>query len=308
MNQNIPSDPLDQMLHQWADEHAASSEHLDTLQQRILSSLSNDADTSGLDQIEPFSQSAKEHDSGHPAIGPVIKRTTARRLPEARRSGVVGFLSGVTVTVLLAAAWFTYQAGDTRRNQQIVEIGSAIPPEYAWLSEDQLHSKSVLLSEMQELFGHQLSWLAETNSRVEVGLNERSVSDEDRAASATTVPLAVRVVVEKRDSSSSGWQLAWAVDVMSRSEELVEIAPQSGDGASILLWAYALPDGLIAVDSELSLPGVTAPQASSDSAIIRATLSNVQQDRQPSESLVTDSDGIEYRVFQTVAILDEQVS
>jgi hypothetical protein len=306
MTQNIPGDPLDTLLHQWAAERSASSDHLDNLQQRIVSTLGD----------EDFSSTA-----GCAGAAGANTAVVSRAMPEpeptsdsrpvgTRRASVPGFLVGVTLTVLVAIAWFTQLTSQKQSVPQLAIDDQAAMPEYARMNDDQLRSRSVLLSEMKSLFGDRLTWLAETDTRIEFGLHDRQAANDSSTSADSTVPLAVRVVVERRASADSDWQLAWSVDVMSRSEELVELPPATGDGTSMTLWAYALPDGMVAVDSELSFSDHNDGKAaltSSKGGAFQAAFSHVQQDRLPSEELLIGSDGVEYRVFQTVAVLDKKV-
>ncbi|MDA0281828.1 MAG: hypothetical protein O3B13_22405 [Planctomycetota bacterium] len=290
MNQNIHSDPLDNMLQQWGDERAADTEHLDNLQERIVLALGNE-ELASTDSV---------------ANGPVDFRT----LPGTRRASVAGFLVGVTLTALLAFVWITQLADQGDHKPRITRAPQIDMPAYARLNEDELRSRIVLLSEMKDLFGDRLNWLAETEARIEVGLSDRRTLNDESVTGVDAVQLAVRVVVEKRASADSDWQLALCVDVMSRSEEVVEIAPATGDGTSMTFWVYALPDGMVAMDSELSFSNNDATRtetSSSGTGAFHAAFSHVQQDRLPSEELLTGSDGVEYRVFQTVAVLDKKV-
>ena len=124
------------------------------------------------------------------------------------------------------------------------------------------------------------------------------------------VSLAVRVVVERRAATGNGWEIAWAVDVVSNSEEVVDLTPATDAGTSVRLWAYAMPDGMFAVDSELLF---SSDEASSETSLpgraetFHAAFSNVQEDRQPSEEFWTSAGGVEYRVLQTVAVLNKKV-
>ena len=163
---------------------------------------------------------------------------------------------------------------------------------------------------MKELFGEQLTWLAETDERIEVGLSDRQNASVLATLKNDDVPLAVRVVVEKRAAAGNDWEIAWAVDVVSKSEEVVDLASATDDGTSMRLWAYAMPDGMFAVDSELSFSsgeggGETTLPGRAET--FHAAFSNVQKDRQPSEELLTGADGVEYRVLQTVAVLNKKV-
>lgn len=304
MNQNIPGDPLDELLHQWADGRTASSERLDNLQERIVLALDNEDCSS----TESF------------AARPEQVPTFSSQPVGTRRASLIGFLVGVTLTALVAMIWVTQQTGQKAPQPQLADGIQTATPEYARLNDDQLHSQRVLLAEMKSLFGDRLTWLAETDSRIEFGLSDRQDSNVDSTSEDAAEQLAVRVVVEKRASADSDWQLAWSVDVMSRSEEFVELAPATGDGTSMTLWAYALPDGMVAVDSELSFSdhdggdddddedgGDKAITSVSEGGAFRAAFSHIQQDRLPSEELLIGSDGVEYRVFQTVAVLDKKV-
>ncbi|MFT5327604.1 MAG: hypothetical protein ACI8P0_005496, partial [Planctomycetaceae bacterium] len=42
MNENLPSDPLDNLLQDWAEERTVSSEHLDKLQDRIVKAIGDE--------------------------------------------------------------------------------------------------------------------------------------------------------------------------------------------------------------------------------------------------------------------------
>jgi hypothetical protein len=65
------------------------------------------------------------------------------------------------------------------------------------------------------------------------------------------------------------------------------------------MWAFALPDGMIALDTEVNLSGAVT---------VRSSASELQADRELREVLTTQSDGFEYRVFQTAAVLNDRLS
>lgn len=310
MNENLPSDPLDSMLHQWADERVASSEYVDNLQHRIVMALVADRLTTNGSVRTTVAEVGDRPTNGTVVSHPGFTATFRSPSVSTQRASVTGFLVGVTLSALVAFVWIAQSSSVEDSPSPLAGGGHPVLPDYAQLNDDQLRSRAVLLSEMKELFGDQLMWLAETDHKIEVGLSDRRDASGSSTSGDAATPLVMRVVVEKRAAAGSDWELAWAIDVVSQSEEVVDLAPATGDGTSMKLWAYALPDGMFAVDSELAFSN-GGPSGATSSATpgetFRAAFSNVQQDRLPSEELLTGSDGIEYRVLQTVAVLDRKV-
>lgn len=146
------------------------------------------------------------------------------------------------------------------------------------------------------MFDRKLTWMVETGDGIEFDV---SGTPRKRPADATEKPLAVRIVVQRRNPDQIEWQLAWTADVISQYEKIVRISSASPEGHRLDIWAWQLPDGLIAVDSELNLKGQHS---------LRAQASSLQQERRPAEIIRQAHDGAEYRVFQTVAVLHEGVS
>ena len=291
MNQNNSGDPLDTLLHQWADERTADSEHLDNLQQRIVSTLGEDDFSSACSVV-----SRSEHSP-----------TFSSQPVGTRRASLAGFLVGVTLTALVALIWVTQQTGQEAPQPQLADDIQQAMPEHAQLNDDQLRDRRVLLSEMKDVFGDQLNWLAETDSRFEVGLSDGRPSNGSSLSHSDVLEIAVRVVVEERSSSDGTWQRAWAADVVSQNEQVVRLAAKNDDRTTMTMWAYVLPDGMVAIDSELDFSGGSMATPAAEAAQFQARFSNVQKDRQPSEELLTGANGVEYRVFQTVAVLNKKV-
>jgi hypothetical protein len=173
---------------------------------------------------------------------------------------------------------------------------SESPPEYAWLQHDQIQNKTLVLQEMERLFDRQFLWLAENGNRVELGLAD---ADTGRSRVADGGEhLAIRIVVQRRQPGSADWKLAWTMDFVSRSEETISVLPKDGNGTELQLWAYRLPDGAIAVETDLHLSGAN---------VLHAQCSGVQQNGRPVNVSSVRSEDAEYRVFQTVAVLEGKV-
>lgn len=300
MNQNPQDDSLDNLLHQWANERSARASHIDHLQDRILSAIRDDT----LSNAEPVSAT---HNFSVSSMEPETLLPYRSRPVSLRRASLVGTLIGATLIALVAFIWTTQLAGVGRDKGQLADDGRSKIPEYAQLSDSQLSSRINVLSEMKVVFGDQLNWLAETDSCFEVGLSENSWAGESSRSQNEAVEIAVRVVVEERSSPDGAWQRTWAADVISKNEEVVEFAAKNNDCTTMTMWAFVLPDGTVAIDSELKFSEGSPATTTAETAQFRATFSKVQKDRQPSEELLTGANGIEYRVFQTVAVLNKKV-
>ena len=303
MNQNIQDDSLDNLLNQWADERSADASQLDNLQQRISLSIRND-------NVRPINSPPVASPQGvnEATVLPTEQQPTFRpQYTWLLRAKLVNRLVGATLVAAVAFVGATHFLDGSWRRLEVTEVTQSSIPDYAQLTDEQISQRKVVLSELKELFGDQLNWLAETESDLEVGLSEKAVTNNTPATQNGPLEIAVRVVVEERSSSDHSWQRAWTADVISQNEEVVELAEKDDGRTTMRMWAYVLPDGMVAIDSELSLPGSDAATATSQNGNLRAAFSNVQKDRQPTEELLTGSDGVEYRVFQTVAVLNKKV-
>jgi hypothetical protein len=138
---------------------------------------------------------------------------------------------------------------------------------------------------MDRLFSERLAWVAETNQDVSLGLDETSSTGGPRVA--------VRVVVLKRMADAKTWQPIWIGDVVSRPEELVQLS--TSDTSRLSLWTHLLPDGALAVDTELGIE---------DSGTVWSS-SSVQQSQVPQQVLFARAQGGEFQVWQTVALFPE---
>lgn len=276
MNANHDDDGrLDALLGHWSEQTAVPT-RLDDLQQRIVQSAS-----------EPEHSAPKLNGHARDLIAPHCRGT------RQRNAWASGFAVGAVATLLIGiGVWFLALAGrDTG--------GTDLTPDYAWLLDEQVQNKQRLLSEMDAMFDGQLAWLAETGDRVEFGLVQGRGNEGGVSATHENNHLAVRVVIERRQSTGDDWQVAWALDVVSRNEEFVCVAPRDSEGKELKLWTYRLPNGLIAIDSEVDLAGHDG---------LHATTSGVQEDREPVKVFTSNDNGTEYRVFQTVAVLDGGLS
>lgn len=258
----------DDRLRQWAREHVPPAAELDRLREKILSQVPD----------------------GRPSpVAPAPRPPT----PQLGRTRLLSLAAAAAVLLCVGGWWLTRQeprigAGTSVTTPPSV-LSPSVPPEFAWLQRSQLAGKAVLLAEVERVFGDRLAWIAETNGHVSFGLTP----DADRSRT----PLAVRVVlVRRRDGAAA--EPVWAVDLVARSEQVVRVVPEDAQGAEVLVWAYSLPDGKIAVDTNLAL---TAPVS------VVSTQSGLQEDGVPTGVFTARHGDAEYELFQTVSVLESEV-
>jgi hypothetical protein len=172
------------------------------------------------------------------------------------------------------------------------DVPPDVPPD-AVLGQSRLAAKAVLLEEMERVFPDQLSWVAETDGKVCVGLAERP-GPRRRSEPA----LAVRVVVVSRRGPEDRWVPVWTVDMVTRGEEVVALTPECSGRGKVMVWAYPLPDGMIAVDASIALD---------DPVPLHSSFSGVCRGGVPEDVLSLRADEVEYRVYQVVSVLDNEV-
>lgn len=165
-------------------------------------------------------------------------------------------------------------------------------PQYATISAKDVQTSSTLFAEMEKMFSERLKWVAESNG--DVGLGIESVPDAELSGS---VPMLVRLVVVAQDQTTDESRTVWQADVLVRGEEFVEISPNRGADNKLGLWVYPLEDGKIALDTSLSLDAPVRLESRANRIASRG---------KPEEIMCLHTDGIEYRVFQTVEILSER--
>jgi hypothetical protein len=144
------------------------------------------------------------------------------------------------------------------------------------------------------VFNGRLAWAAEDGDRVQLGLTADAA-----LVSPNRQPLAIRVIVLARTAGTPAWKAVWGADIVTRDEQLVELAPEKAGGANLRVWAHRLPDGMIAVDADLALSGKSP---------LRSSSSGIQQGGVPQQVFSLQTDDAEYRVYQTVAVLQDRGS
>jgi len=270
---NGPDEKLDGLLQRWAESRAPTDEQLAELRERVSSTVG----TAAFVDIRPMPRPHKGHAiEGHAIAG-----------------RVAWFCLGAAAAVFVACLlWPEPQAVSPGAVHVPREQENGIP-EFATMKRDELRARAVLLEEMENLFPGQLRWVAESGDKVSVGL-----LSEAMPAVRKTAPVAIRMVVVSRKTSRRDWTPVWMVDIVSRGEEVVALTPESSGAGELLLWTYPMSDKMVAVDGSIALP---------DPKPVHSSFSGIQEEGTTKAVLSVQADDVEYRVFQTVTVMDGKV-
>jgi len=260
-------DPLELLLRGWADRHAADSGSLDRIQGAIGQAMENDDKS----QIADSTVAA----------------------PGRWQSRALWFAIGAVAASLLAMV--SIMLWSPKRP----EIGGHDPPQrsggvQAAITPEQVARDTKLFAELDRMFGRQLRWIAESDGKLELGIEP----DAAAAPPANSKPVTIRFTVVKRVQGDRDWSVVWTVNLVARNEQLVQLQPAQADSPSLMVWAYPLPDGQIACDTEWSLGG---------SDRLHGKASELQSAGDVRELASAAEGGVEYRVYQTVQLLDHEV-
>lgn len=260
-------DPLDRLLRDWASRHEADSGSLDRIQAAISQSLEQD------DTWRP----------GAPSLA----------VPGRWQSRAIWPLIGVVAALLLAMVsvmfWSPKPPAIARHAPS--ESGGDVQ---AGITAEQIVHDTKLFAELDRVFGKQLRWVAESDGILELGIEPNASA----ALPANSQPVTIRFMVVKRGPGDRDWSVVWTVNLVARNEQLVQLQSAVTDAPRLMVWTYALDDGKVACDAELSLGG---SQAWRMKASELQSAGDVKELASPSEG------GVEYRVYQAVQLLDQEV-
>lgn len=297
------SEPLDRLLREWADRHAADEETLERLRGEICRTLAGG---------EPAAaESPRQSPRQSPAPLAAPRQTW--------HHPIIWFSLGAAAALLLAVSISMYFRLNTSGPDVAVPNATGpdvpapkIPPPntpkpprpnsphdnpalLAEITPEQIAHEKKLFAELERMFGERLQWVAESNGSIELGIDPDAGAAEP---ARTAEPLTVRFTVVRRQPGEQRWQVVWTVNLVTRNEQVVRYRPENGDSPSLSVWTFALPDGKIACDAELSFNGDTG---------LRLNTSDLQSPGEVAEVASAADDGAEYRVFQTIQLLSDEV-
>jgi len=164
----------------------------------------------------------------------------------------------------------------------------AVSSYLAQISESELKANTVLFQEVNELFADELRWIfSSTDTRLGIRRPVAGVTD-DRS------PIFLRIAFLCRRSGDHPWEKSWVADVLVRNEEMVDVGLGRGDAERLSLWVYRTDDGMIIVDSSLTM---TQPLKLSTHSV------DLLRPGVPAEVLALKTEGLDYRVVEVARVL-----
>lgn len=158
--------------------------------------------------------------------------------------------------------------------------------ELAAIPELQVQHDAVFFQEARQLFAEALHWIVSSEDEIQLGIQQG-----EGGRTPENPALMIHIVVLSRLADGSPWRKVWAAQVMTRGEEWVDVTLSHKTQNRLSVWAYPMPDGMIALDSAFWLK---VPFQISTCA------SRVLRPGEPSEVFSLKTPETEYRVFQAV--------
>lgn len=248
-------DPLNPLLKGWAERSQASEAELKKLGARIR------------DALPPVSASARVLDEE----GTVFHSIRCR-------------FAAVAVLAILLGAGALLLRGPREAGISMAALNGA--EELARLTTEQVAARRVLLEETEALFADHLRWVKLDAGGMHLELSEATVRQEKREAG-----LVVRTVMLSRKENQTEWETVWTSDILTRAEEYVEVAEDTGCSGGMELWVHSLPDGRFAVDSQFQCP---------DWDVAMPGEIRILSAGRPERILTQSAGGQEFRIYQSV--------
>jgi hypothetical protein len=215
---------LNQLLTDWASRQEASPARLASLQAQIGKSLASEA----------------AEMTSSPQFAPAGRAGSDGRWTKSA-SRVALLVVAASLLAVMTVFW-PHSSDESPRSTDVADV--AMP------SVD-LSSRQALFQELDQVFDGHWRWLGEVNGRVHLQTDESPVTEN--ASADENAGVAVRLTIVQRRPGDAAWRVVWEASVLARSEEWVRLPQElTGDGA-VAVWAYALPDGSVLVESDVSL-------------------------------------------------------
>lgn len=218
-----PSNKLNDLLRQWADNHSASDVQLESLRLQIIARRSR----------EQVSQSSR-----------------LMRPPQSMTHWMIGLAISAALLIGVGIGyWMKPPAHDPGVDSS--ELALQLPH----VSKTSRSDSERLCSEMLRLFPRELLWVAETPHGMEMGLSE-----DDGPSASIGQFVSLEMMVQSRPHQDHRWVTRWNGRLMMQAEAVVKLpTPEVPAGlSSFTFWSLPLSDGTVAVDT---LIGSTSPSS-----------------------------------------------
>lgn len=172
-------------------------------------------------------------------------------------------------------------------------IESAPLTRTAAISPEDMGNNLKVLREMNNVFPEELRWIQASGKRIDLGLASQAGESGIQADCVM-----IRLVIFKREIGGA-WQNIWTAEVMTVPEEVVRIPLEGKTGNYLSFWTHLLPDGLLALDSDIRLK-LPVELATCFSGILKPGI--------PQRVLSLNTGDIEYCIFEAVTYLQLNTS
>ena len=151
---------------------------------------------------------------------------------------------GAAAAVVLLLGIFRFDLRGTAGSE-----GDVFAADGNGLTDKVAQEKLTLFREVNAMFGQRVRGVVEAGNNMMI-----DVAGDRTEAQLNAAPIiVVQMKMVTRQAGSTKWTPVWSTDIITRGEELVEKSSDSKDGNKMLVWAYPLEDGTIAVDSTLDM-------------------------------------------------------
>jgi len=257
---------LDRLLENWADKSAASAKDLAALQQQVAQQLAR----SSVNMAEL------------PTLSTMPRRLVA-----------VG-LAAAAVLLVSVGAWRYHLwqlPADNLPQSPVAMAGYDSMESFQAYWSKHLSQQKQLLMECNQVYGHEVAWVAETEQRCDIGL---AATDTGQVVPSEYVVIQLWLVAIHPQESPA--KKTHTITMLVGREECVEI-PAAIGGGPLVVWAYPIGDGMISID--LHYQPASAVGIEIDS-------SNLQRIGQVTNIHSFEQNGIEYRLYQTGDVLEDK--
>jgi len=222
MSTPTDDDSIDRLLRQWAEAQQPDVGHMDELRSQVLDTLD---DTLALEQVSTA------------ATGVAAMRSRLEhRWPLLKSCFAVTAILLVTLTVrFLFLDSAVPKPGPV--DDESATLGS--------LESKDVRSRGLLFREFDDLYDGRVLWIVEVNDDIEVGLSE---NPQNVTAGR---PAVVQLVLMARNETDQKWILQERVDLLVRTDEVVDVFLANHRIKRLTMWIHRLPDGGLVVDTNL---------------------------------------------------------
>lgn len=158
----------------------------------------------------------------------------------------------------------------------------------AAISKEDIGNSLKVLREVNNVFPKDLRWVQTSSAELNLGL----VSQPGEVGISSDCVM-IHLVIFKKQAGET-WQKIWTAEVTAALEEFVQAPLDGKSGNSISFWAYLLPDGLLALDSDIRLK-LPVELATSFSGVLKPGV--------PQKVLSLNTGDVEYCIFEAASCI-----